>query len=242
MHFLTSVLLSLGSLALASPVDFSPGDEAGPPTSKSRGFNLIVNVTHPSRDFWPSVHGNFIDSIHIAAGSSLLGVGDKKQEGDKKHGPLVFYVNGTALDVHFAHSTVISDMGTPPAPWGIRLTKESNSDIAHTVLLEGGKGSQGVGLTRLPVPYTFLYPETYAICNESIPYYHGKNFLIVKQFQLELKTINDIPTNCVPVRLLPQCAKLHRLPKQTYSSHQWAYESDCYDNVAGIDWTKYHHW
>ncbi|KAG6036051.1 hypothetical protein E4U41_005814 [Claviceps citrina] len=238
MHLLAS-LLSIGGLALASPMIASRDGGSpsnGPPTSTSRAFHLVVNVTDLSRDFSPSIHGKYINSIHVGAGESLLGIGD-----EKKHS-LTFYVNGTAMDFHFAHSTVISDLGTPPSPWGLQLTKDNGSEIAHTAHLNGGKADAGFGLTRFPVPYTFLYPETYAICNESIPYYHGNTFLIVKQFQLGLETFKDIPANCVPVRLFPQCTKLNHLPKDAFSSHQWAYNTSCYDNVADIDWRKYPTW
>ncbi|KAG5920462.1 hypothetical protein E4U42_006197 [Claviceps africana] len=236
MHFLTS-LLGVSGLALASPLIAPSGTPNGPPpTLKSKGFHLIVNVTDLSRDFSPSIQGHYIDSIHVGAGESLLGVGiDEKVA-------RVFYVNGSALDNQLGHTSVISDTGMPPAPFGISLTQDEGSDIAHTAHLNGGPGDNGIGLTHFPVPYTYLFPETYAICNESIPYYHDRNFYIVKQFQLGLDTFKDIPSNCVPVRLLPQCTKLNDLPKESYSSHEWAYESSCYANVSSIDWTKYQPW
>ncbi|KAK2593091.1 hypothetical protein QQS21_009221 [Conoideocrella luteorostrata] len=238
MFLSTAFLLGLTGLATASPIatrDDGP-PTALPPASKSNGFNLIVNVTNLSRDFTPSIQSKYINSIHVGAGLSLVGVGNKEDN------PRVFYVNGTAMDFHFASSTVNSDGGTPPSAYGISLTKDPDSDIAHTAHLDAGPGDKGIGLTRFPVPYTFLYPETYAICNESIPYYGGKKFLIVKQFQLGLKTEKDIPQNCVPVRLFAQCAKLNDLPPGSLASHQFAYETQCYDDVASIDWPKYRPW
>ncbi|KAG6009229.1 hypothetical protein E4U43_000026 [Claviceps pusilla] len=233
MHFLAP-LLSLGGLALASPLIVPRDNE--PPTLTSKGFNLVINVTDLSRDFSPSVHGKYIDGIHVGAAESLLGSEDSKERA------ILFYVNGTEIDVHFAHSNVVSDFGTPLAPRAISLTLDKGSDIAHTAHMNGGSGDKGIGLTRFPVPYTFLYPETYAICDESVSYYPGRTFRILKQFQLGLKTFKDIPSNCVPVRLLPQCAKLNDLPPGSFSSHQWAYESPCYDNVAAIDWKEYPAW
>ncbi|KAG5983906.1 hypothetical protein E4U55_006818 [Claviceps digitariae] len=233
MHFLVA-LLSVSGLALASPL-IASRDNA-PPTLTSQAFNLVVNVTDPSRDFSPSIQGKYINSIHVGAGESLLGLGNAEDHAR------IFYINGSAIDFHFAHSTVISDTGTPPAPWGISLTQDKDSDIAHTAHLNVGSGDKGIGLTRFPVPFTFLYPETYAICNESIPYYHGLQFLIVKQFQLGLKTFKDIPPNCVPVRLFPECTKLNALPDGSFSNHQWAYKTSCYAKVTDINWTKYPPW
>ncbi|KAG6178390.1 hypothetical protein E4U27_003751 [Claviceps purpurea] len=215
MHFLAP-LLSVGGLTLASAL-VAPHD-ARPATSLSKGFNLVVNVTDLSRDFSPSVHGKYLDSIHIAR---------------------IFYVNGSAVDFHFGLTTVVSDTATPPAPVSISLAQNNISKIERTVHLSSSAGNKDVGITQLPVPYSFLSPETYAICNESLSYYHGAHFLIVKQFQIGLQTLKGIPDNCVPVRLFPECTKLNDLPKDSYSSHEFTYETSCYDRVADIDWTKY---
>ncbi|KAG5953524.1 hypothetical protein E4U53_005299 [Claviceps sorghi] len=225
MHFLTS-LLSLGGLALASPA-VAPGGNGYPPTSTSKGFHLVVNVTDLSRDLSPSVHGTYISSFHVGPGQSLLNMNM-----DEKHAR-IFYVNGTGLDVLRGGTSVLSDDATPPTPYGI-----SSGDIANAVYLTGGGGSKGIGLSHFPVPYTYLLPETYAVCEESIPYYHGMKRLIVKQFQLGTPKLKDVPSGCVPVRLLPQCTPLNKLPADSYSSHEWALDSPCYDKVAGIDWTK----
>ncbi|OAA36849.1 hypothetical protein NOR_07369 [Metarhizium rileyi] len=235
MHF--PAILGLASLAAASPI-VSARDTpvATPPTSRSQGFQLVVNVTDLTRDFSPSIHQKYINGIHVGAGQSLLGTGDRDGH------PLTFYINGTALDFHFARSTVLSDLGTPLTPWGIRLVKDKGSDVASTAQLNAGPGAEGIGLTRWSVPYTFLYPETYAICNETVPYYAGRRFMVVKQFSLGVEGQEAIPANCVPVRLFAQCAKLEDLPKGSLSSHEFAYETECYEDVAGIDWPKYRPW
>ncbi|KAG6003606.1 hypothetical protein E4U21_001851 [Claviceps maximensis] len=234
MHFLTP-LISFGGLALASP-HIAPRD-LGPPVLTSQGMNLVVNVTDLRRDFSPSIHGKLIDSIHLDAGSSLLGLG----RGNDKDHSLIFYVNGTPIDFHYGHTNVITDFGTPPSPWAISLPKDKDSDIAHTALIRSGPGDMNTGLTRFPVPLTFLFPETYAVCDEFIPYYNAK-LQIVKQFQLGVKTLKDIPAECVPVRLMPQCATLNDLPKGSTVSHQWAYNAPCYPDVAAINWTQYPAW
>ncbi|KAG8409557.1 hypothetical protein J3459_017383 [Metarhizium acridum] len=232
-----SAILGLAGLTAASPM-LAPRDTptATPPTSKSRGFQLVVNVTSLSRDFSPSIHQKYVNSIHVGAGQSLLGIGDRTEH------PRTFYINGTALEFHFANSTVVSDAGTPSAPWGVSLGKDRGSDAASTAHLDAGPGARGIGLTRWSVPYTFMYPETYAVCNESVPYYGGRPWLVVKQFGLGLRGPEAIPDNCVPVRLFAQCADLDDLPDGSLSSHEFAYETECYDDVAAIEWPKYRPW
>lgn len=228
-----NILLGFFSLAAASSAEYNPGY---PPTTKSQGFNLVVNVTNLNRDFKPSIHGKYINSIHVGPAFALLGVGSKEDN------PRIFYVNGTAEEVHFAHSNVISDAGTPSSPYSISLIKVAGttpaSKLAH---LDAGPGQVGIGLTRLSIPYVFLYPETYAICNESIPYYQGARFLVVKQF-LSSAPVGDIPKSCVPVRLFPECTKLNELPDGAISSHEFAYEAECYKDVGSIEWPKYKPW
>lgn len=232
-----SAIVGLASLAAASPIIGSRDTPtATPPTSKSQGFQLVVNVTDLSRDFSPSIHQTYINGIHVGAGLSLLGVGSKTDH------PRTFYINGTALEFHFANSTVLSDAGTPPTPWGLRLARDQGSDTASTAHLDAGPGARGVGLTRWSVPYTFMYPETYAVCNETVPYYAGRPFLVVKQFALGLRGPEAIPGNCVPVRLFAQCAELDDLPEGSLFSHEFAYETECYEDVAAIEWPKYRPW
>lgn len=236
MHF--STILGLATLATASPIGLFSRDTPTdtPPTSRSKGFNLVVNATDLSRGFSSSVHQKYVNSIHVGAGQALLGIGSKENN------PRTFYINGTALEFHFAKSTVISDSGTPLSPWGISLTKDSGSNSSSTAHLNGGPGATGIGLTRWSVPYTFLYPEMYAICDEPLAYYGGKHFMVVKQFNLGGEGPGVMPSNCVPVRLFAQCTKLNDLPQGSISSHEFAYETECYDDVAGIEWPKYRPW
>ncbi|KZZ96638.1 hypothetical protein AAL_03867 [Moelleriella libera RCEF 2490] len=239
MHFTRLAAIAFASLGAAKPLairDDGP-PTALPPSSRSQAFNLIVNVTRLSRDFSPSIHTKYVNSIHVGAGLALLGIGNVTNN------PRVFYVNGTTSEFLYAASTVISDSGTPPAPYGITLQKDADSQIASTAHLDAGSGGKGIGLTRFSVPYVYLYPETYAVCNESIPYYGGRSVPIIKQFSLGVDMSSDvIPENCVPVRLIAQCAKLNDLPPNAIANHEFAYETQCYDDVASIDWPKYRPW
>jgi hypothetical protein len=236
---LVSAIFGLASLAAASPATLDTRDDtppALPPASSSKGFNLVVNVTDLSRDFSPPVHQKYVNTIHIGAGQSLLGVGNRENN------PRLFYINGTGTEYHFANSTLLTDSGKPLSPWGVSLVKDQGSDIVSTAHLDAGSGQRGIGLTRWSVPYTFMYPEMFAICNETVPYYGGKHFMVVKQVDLDDRGTELMPKNCVPVRLFAQCAKLNDLPPDSWSSHEFAYETACYDDVAAIDWPKYRPW
>lgn len=229
--------VSLLGLGLASPLS---ARQRYPERTYSKGFKLVVNVTDTSRDFMPSIQNNCISSIHVGAGQSLIGVGTDAD------GARVFYQNGTAREVKLAESTVISDGGLPPIPFGISFSADEGSSALSTAHLNAGPGTQGVGTTRDPVPYAFLYPDTYAVCNESIPYYQGEYFLILKQLNAspdQSKSRRDqIPNACAPVRLLAECAPLNSLPPNSFASHEYAEESGCYTNVAAIDWKEFPPW
>ncbi|KND87161.1 hypothetical protein TOPH_08207 [Tolypocladium ophioglossoides CBS 100239] len=232
--------LSLLGIAAASPLVGRQSSDHGPrfpQQSTSKGFYLVVNVTDPSRDFTPSIQNNYINSIHVGAGLALVGAGSAANN------PRVFYQNGTASEVHYRQGTVISDGGLPPAPYGVSLPAGEGSGEVSTVHLNGGPGTKGIGLTRVPEPYAFLYPETYAVCNESVAYYRGKHFLILKHIKTTPRpdgTVeHNVPKECAPVRLFPECTELNKLPSGAISSHEFAQESGCYNNVSSIDWKTY---
>lgn len=228
------VALSLLGLASASPIAGRQVSAPPPPptTFSSQGFNLVVNVTDPTRDLTPSVQGNFVNSIHVGAGLALVGVGAPDNN------PRIFYQNGTADELEYSQGTVVSDGGSPLAPYGFSLTADEGSQSASTAHLNGGFGTKGVGLTVFPEPYTFLFPENFAVCNESVPYYQNENFFILRQFDVTYGSdgiaIDNIPSECAPVRIFPQCAQLEDLPADSIASHEYAATSLCYKSVAAI--------
>ncbi len=93
--------LSLGffALAAASPL----ARRAFPPTITSKGFNLIVNVTDPTKDFSPSVHGLQISAWHeqsiFSRATPSAGSGN------------VFYQNGTADETYHWSASILTDLG-----------------------------------------------------------------------------------------------------------------------------------
>jgi hypothetical protein len=224
MLFNVILAAGLGSVALASPT-YRRDAAKYPSLSKSKGFNLIVNLTQPEHDFDPPIHNSFITTIHVGAGESQIGVSPSK-------GP-VFFQNGTIDSLSAGDSTVVTAGGTPPAPAGWKLTPDTNPEGFSTGNLDFGPGTAGIALHEDPVAY--LVPETFYACDEPLEYYQGKHFIIIRQSAGSA----NVPAECRTVRLLPQCASLADLPQGSYANYNFALESACYENVSGIQWAEY---
>jgi len=219
----------LAGLANASPLASRQVVPNYPSTSTSKGFHLVVNVTDPAADFTPSINNWYVNSIHIGPPNNLLGVTEEPGR--------IFYQNGTAEEVFYAQSTVISDGATPPLPFGLSLVPDEGSDVVSTGRLDAGEGTKGVGITRFPEPYAFLRPETFIACDEFVEYYQ-QNMVIIKRAQITVG-LDEVPENCIAVRLLPECTELNELPDDAWSSHEFAADSKCYEDVSELVWSDY---
>lgn len=215
-------LLTFVTLATAIPVQQIP---IPPQTTLSKTFRLVAHVTDTTRDFSPSIEGYYVSSIHVGAGLGVVTV----EQGTRA--ARVYYINGTTDEVKDSQSTIVSDTGTPPNPWGISLHSDTDSQTASKLQQNAGKGTAGVTLSPASAPLSYLLPEQFAVCNETIPYYQGQYFLVVKQ--IDTSTDSTIPKNCAPVLLLPECTEM---PSESGSDHGFAQISRCYQNVSGIKW------
>lgn len=229
----TTFCLALLGLASASPLVVT--NPQYPKRSSSKGFKLRVNVTDPSRDFDPPIQNFLITTIHTGAGLSSVGV--------IKNNGRIFYQNGTKEQRNDGLATVLTDGGTPLTPSGLALEAENESETLFATSLNFGPGTPGVQLNKPDDPYTYMLPETFVACNESLPYYQGKYFITIKQARITIDKNNEIqrniPKGCAPIRLVPECAKLNDLPRGSYSSHEFAIDSKCYTDVPSIEWSKY---
>ncbi|KAG8422230.1 hypothetical protein J3459_010570 [Metarhizium acridum] len=219
----------------ASPPPLPSASDKSSPTTRQ---NLPPKaVTDPSKDFQPPVHNTYVSSIHVGAG--LAHVGQSAGTGSGR----IFYQNGTVAEQRYSQSNVLSDGGAPLFPSGLKLVKDPNSQTVSTAHLDAGPGLAGIGITRFPVPYAFLYPETWVACNESLPYYRDTYFVILKQAEATIGNDGlihrNIPDGCAPVRLVPECTQLNDLPAGSISSHEYALDSECYPDVKSLDWTQY---
>ncbi|PTB69615.1 hypothetical protein BBK36DRAFT_1187809 [Trichoderma citrinoviride] len=234
--FAPAAILALAGAAAASPLAIVP---SYPPTQQSTGFRLVVNVTDKALDFKPSIQNLYINTIHVGAGLNQVGLGSKDNN------PSTWYLNGTLADSRFGDVdvTLITDQGTPLSPYGFSLVKDAGSSTLSTARADGGRGTTGISLSHFPEGYRYLEPETFVVCNESLAYYQGTHFLVLEQAATTISSTGqiekNIPAGCAPVRLLPECATLEDLPAGSYSSHEFAIKSDCYPDVAAINWSQY---
>lgn len=231
--FFSAAVLGLAGAAVAAPANIVPNY---PPHQISTGFRLVVNVTDKALDLKPSVQGLYVNSIHVGAGLNVAGVGSKDTSN-------IFYQNGTAAEYRYSSATTITDEGTPLSPYGLSLSKNDGSETLSSAYINGGLGTPGVQISQFPEAFLFLDPETFVICNTPLQYYQGTKFLVVDQAATTISSDGqverNIPAGCAPVRLLPECATLEALPAGSYSSHEFALPSECYADVASINWSLY---
>jgi len=239
----TSHILSLGLMGLAAsaaPLESRQVVPNYPPHSFSKGFRLIANVTDPSTDLTPSINGQIFTGIHT---------GPPYNEGVVLSGAetsgRIFYQNGTAEEIRYHSANVLSDGGTPLFPWGIDVQANGEA-VEPTVTINGGEGTKGVALSTFPDPYSYLTgtaPGTFAVCSRNVPYY-GEDFTVVRYIYGVFNATTglyerNVPDDCAVIRLIPECATLPELPEGSMSSHEFAADSKCYEDVSAIDWSQY---
>jgi hypothetical protein len=213
------LLLGLVGVAFAGVCHRVDSKDTG--ISSSKGFNLVIDLADPSKDFDPPVQNTYVTSIHTGAGLALVGNTDDKSTGR------VFYQNGTEAEYKDKQSTVITDGGTPPFPSGFTINSEDGDDGITDGHLDAGPGTPGVALADEDGE-SYLLPNYYLACYEPLEYYQGQKFIVIRHSDNE----DDVPEQCRSVRLVPQCAKLNNLPKDALSSHEYALDSPCYKDVA----------
>ncbi|KAK7955805.1 uncharacterized protein PG986_005027 [Apiospora aurea] len=204
-----------------------------PPTQQSKGFNLVANLTDPSKDFKPSIKSWQLSGLHVGAG-----LGDAALTASSGR---LFYQNGTAEETRYNQAHTLSDGGTPLFPWGIAVDDATDAGgVLHGISINAGSGQAGVQLAQFPEHYPILRtpqsPGTYVACNQTVPYY-GSNFITVRATYGDAQ--QRVPDNCVAITLVPQCAELNDVPAGSYSSHEFANTVNCYADVASINWSEY---
>ena len=113
-----------------------------PPTKFSTGFELVVNVTDLSTDLTPSVHGWPLQGIHIGAGQNAAGLNNTEPA-------MIFYQNGTASEVYFKNSTIVTDAAEPLAPYGFLINGKQSDDTAY-ISIDVGSVLAGLPLASRP--------------------------------------------------------------------------------------------
>ncbi|KAI1455603.1 hypothetical protein F4805DRAFT_459617 [Annulohypoxylon moriforme] len=219
-------------MAIRPPRHISiPREIPYPPSTFSKGFKLIANVTDRAHDLSPPIHGWALQGAHIGAdlNSAVL---------NNTTPGTIFYQNGTATEIYRQTSNILTDAGSPLAPYGLIMRYPNETSKVVALGIDGGSGTPGITLTDPPYPMTELSAPAsqFLACKENIPYYPpDREFVLVKAFRIGYQ----VPKNCVEVEFLPQCAKLPELPAGSYSTHEFANNARCFEDPASIDWSKY---
>ncbi|KAH7375206.1 hypothetical protein B0T11DRAFT_292930 [Plectosphaerella cucumerina] len=215
MHSAMNIILagSLAGLAIAGTTTTINQN-----LDKSAGFELVAVVTNPATDLTPSINFWTLSTIHDGAGRAVAGLSNDAAS--------VWYLNGTENQIKDYESSLLTDAGTPPFPNGLDFvyTPSGTADLR----VDAGPGTPGVGLNQNRDLFYLSAPGndgTYMACRESIPYYSGKEFIVLKY------AYHGVPQGCAEIRLVPQCAELAPLPPNALASHEYAMPVPCHVSV-----------
>ncbi|CAG8952396.1 hypothetical protein HYFRA_00001143 [Hymenoscyphus fraxineus] len=201
----------IGAFASAAPTS-SP---IFPPRSTSESFRLIANVT--ANDLTPSINGWELSSYHIGAGQGYAVLTNPTPSVGR-----IFYTNGTAEDIRYRQSDILSDGGTPLFPFGIVLNQDKS------VSVNAGLGTPGVNLALFPDPISALSAvgkDGFYACQTALPF---------SPIQIYTRAYEEeTPAGCADVTLLAQCSE------SSGAEHPFGATSGCYADVKGIDWSIY---
>lgn len=252
----TTTLLTLAAaagLAAAAPVD------PYPPTLQTKSFRLVINVTDPSKDITPPVHGQeifpyFINSSYIRAGPASPGAGsvfiqypNPKPSSDmwSRFGGQLLTTQGNA-DNLLGLKKVEPDWDTTPIPW---------DEPRYPMTFTPGNGSMGVQLAAGGY-FAYVRPNEmsgglgmFAVCRVDLGQrdHHGNpRWLQALDFFGPSYDAGGewgyhVPEGCVLVRLVAQCEKFVDVPEGSVAKPFWdaAEEVRCYEDAKGIDWSLY---
>jgi len=105
----------------------------------------------------------------------------------------------------------------------------------HDTFINAGIGSPDIGLTGFPEPVHWLYGPggevgSFIACNTpSPPLPYGAAITLNYLYEGE-----EVPESCTTINLLPQCAVGDGVV------HEFGNTVNCYEDVAGIDWSIYY--
>jgi hypothetical protein len=188
-----------------------------PPRSSSENFRLVANVT--ANDLTPSINDYVLTSYHTGAGQAYAVLVPNTTPTSGR----IFYTNGTAEEVRYRRSNVLTDGGSPPFPFGIVINED------ESVSVNAGLGSAGLNLANFPDPISKLSAVGkggFYACEKPLP--SGPAVQVFTKAYEE-----ETPAGCADVSLLAQCSE------GTGVQHPFAQVSGCYADVAGIDWSIY---
>jgi len=222
--------LALAATTSASPVA-AKRQLSFPPTSTSKAFSLVANVTWPEDEarVFPQhrVHLWHVRGYHVGAGiddATLYPV----PAGSGIN--TAFYQNKVG-----AQATLHRDIAGASFPWSFTIQgMTETSDYVRRVGVDAAfTPTPGTEINAGGVPRVNYEPAnhgSFIVCNETEPNYYTPQYSVYA-------TKRGVPDNCVSINLLAQCAEL-----QSDGGEQFGHEVadvECYEDVGAIDWTQY---
>ncbi|KAI0556097.1 hypothetical protein F4679DRAFT_521016 [Xylaria curta] len=203
---LTTTLIGL---AAAAPAPRAEGS--------SKGFNLRVNVTDPTRDLTPSVQNLYLADQRTGAGTAISVLVPNAPSPS-------FYLNGTAY-----HTTIVHDI---PGVYPLSIVVSGPTQFDYFYPTEHPIGTAINGGTELflragePILFPLLGDDggKYAACYRDFVLGGTKAQILTARYVYGNETV---PEDCAPVEFVVECATLEDLPAGSSWNHDSAFEVPC---------------
>ncbi|KAH8161855.1 hypothetical protein CIB48_g6396 [Xylaria polymorpha] len=203
---LTTTLISLAAAA--------PAPRTGSP---SKGFNLRVNVTDPTRDLSPSVQNQYLSDQRTGPGSAISVL-------SRTAPSPAFYLNGTAY-----HTTITHDI-VGVYPLNIVVASPTNFDYFYPTEHPIGTAVNGASELSLRAGEPILFPlfgddgGSYAACYRDFVLGGSKTQILTARY---VYGNESVPDDCAPVEFVVECAVLEDLPDGASWNHDSVFEVPC---------------
>jgi len=251
MRATIAVLASLGALATAKPIRVrqSLDDFAA-----STGFRLIANVTDLSRDLDPPIHGwAMVIAITEADNVGVPILMDPSSEINRfptaGQNGLVWFLNGTdgSNEQYMQRGQICGDSNLVQA-LTVQNTTEYLDTHEHGVSVHPLSMSTAppstLGFAKSPdYPANYLFDDsgsdgTFMACMRPLSSAHTAPVIEYSYISCDLDSqqyTDNIPDDCAPITLLPQCDQLFSEDGTQYN--QGAVSVPCFVDVASVDWS-----
>lgn len=219
-----------------------------PQTSSSHTFKLVANVTDTALGFAPFINDWLVQGYHLGArtNAAVLAPFDEATNPGR-----IFYENGTAQDQAYHSASLLTDAGSLSVPFSSQVQPPTELDAVypaqHHVTIGVGEPTPAY-LTSFQVVHPSVQNRlgqgTFAAWQNTLPSLPGAAMVVTVNYGYATfegpnggyEYMASIPDGCIPIALVPQCAKLDG---SSEASHEFALVERCYDDVAAINWSEY---
>jgi hypothetical protein len=246
------IALSLATLGMTAPAVRRQETHTPhyPPTSSSKAFKLVANVTDPTLDFTPSIKNWLVQGYHTGAGTNaaVLAPFDAATNPGR-----IFYENGTAQDQAYHSTSLLTNAGSSlpiPFSWQVQSPTEFDATYPaqHHVSISVGQSTPAY-IASFPIVYPIvengLGLGTFVACKNQLPGNPTLGEVVTVNYAYA--TFNgpdgdtyeyhaNIPEGCIAINLIPECTALD---ESSEASHESALVERCYEDVSAINWPEY---